>query len=117
MYTRWGRVWQISSPYGVGEETGYTAQEDLKPVNSYNMGEGRTIRVWFFHSCISRPSLVLSDLSSLSHHNIKGSDDLERIQGLLGSRCDIVIYKKYTFGHSGGQNIVVVVVLQSLTHV
>ena len=23
-----------------------------KSVNSYNMGEGRTIRVWFFHSCI-----------------------------------------------------------------
>ena len=34
-------------------------------INSYNMGEGRTIRVWFFHSCIPRPFLVLSALSSL----------------------------------------------------
>jgi len=32
------------------------------------MGEGRTIRVWFFHSCIPRPSLVLSALLSLGHH-------------------------------------------------
>ena len=32
---------------GVGGETGYTAQEDLKSVNSYNMGEGKTIRVCF----------------------------------------------------------------------
>ena len=28
-------------------ETGYTVQEDLKSINSYNMGEGRTISVWF----------------------------------------------------------------------
>ena len=28
-------------------ETGYTVQEDLKSINSYNMGEGRMIRVWF----------------------------------------------------------------------
>ena len=34
-------------------------------VNSYNIGEGRAIRVWFFHSCIPRPSLVLFVLSSL----------------------------------------------------
>ena len=47
---------------GVGGETGYTAQEDLKSINSYNMGEGKMIRDWFFHSCISRPSLVLSTL-------------------------------------------------------
>ena len=32
------------------------------------MGEERTIRVWFFCSCIPRPSLVLSALSSLGHH-------------------------------------------------
>ena len=37
-------------------------------INSYDMGEGRTIRVWFFCSCIPRPSLVLSALSSLGHH-------------------------------------------------
>jgi len=36
-----GRVRQISSLYGVGGETGYTAQEDLKSINGYNMGEGR----------------------------------------------------------------------------
>ena len=60
------RVRQRPSPYGVGGETGYIAQEDLKSVNSYNMGEGRMIRVWFsipaFHS-----SLVLSALLSLGH--------------------------------------------------
>ena len=55
-----GRVRQIPSPFAVGGETGYTAQEDLKSVNSHNMGEGRTIRVWFFCSCLPRPSLVLS---------------------------------------------------------
>ena len=38
-------------------------------INSYDMGEGRTIRVWFFCSCIPRPSLVLSALSSLGHHS------------------------------------------------
>ena len=47
---------------GVGRETGYTAKEDLKSFNSYKMGEGRMIRVWFFHSCIPRASLVLSAL-------------------------------------------------------
>ena len=33
------------STYGVGGDTGYTAQEDLKFINSYHMCEGRTIRV------------------------------------------------------------------------
>ena len=47
-WMKWGRVRQIPSPYGVGGETGYTAQEDLKLFNSYNMGEGGTIRVCFF---------------------------------------------------------------------
>ena len=64
-----GGVRQISSPYGVGGETGYTAQEDLKSINSYNMGEARTVRLWFFHSGIPRPSLILSALLSLGHHN------------------------------------------------
>jgi len=64
-----GRVGQIPSPYGVGGEIGYTAQEDLKSINSYNMGEGKTIRVWFFCSCIPTPSLVLPTLSSLGHHS------------------------------------------------
>ena len=38
-----GRVRQIPSLYGVGGETGYTAQEDLKSINCYNTGEGRMI--------------------------------------------------------------------------
>ena len=63
-----GRVRQIPSPYGVGGETGYTAQEDLKSMNSYNTGEGRMIRVWFFPSCLPRPSLVLSAIFSLDHY-------------------------------------------------
>ena len=69
MYTGWekskGNTFSLCR---VGGEIGYTAQEDLKSVNSYNMGEERMIRVWFFCSCISRPSLVLSALSSLGHH-------------------------------------------------
>ena len=71
-----GRLRQITSPYGVGGETGYTAQEDLKSVNSYNTGEGRILRVWFFHSCIPRPSLVLSALS------IPGSPHISSFMGL-----------------------------------
>ena len=63
-----GRVRQLPSPYGVAVERGYTAQEDLESVNSYNMEEGRMIRVWFFHSYIPRPSWVLSALLSLGHH-------------------------------------------------
>ena len=64
-----GRVSQMPSPCGVGGETGYTGQEDLKFINSYNMGDGRTtIRVWFFCSCIPRPSLVLPAHLSLGHH-------------------------------------------------
>jgi len=42
-----GRVRQIPSPYRVRGETGYIAQEDPKSVNSYNVGDGRTIRVGF----------------------------------------------------------------------
>ena len=47
-----GGVRKISSPYGVGGETGYTAQENLKSVHSDNMREGRMIRVYFFCSLI-----------------------------------------------------------------
>ena len=32
-------------------------------INSYNMGEGRMIRVWFFHSRIPRPSSVSCSFS------------------------------------------------------
>ena len=74
-----GRIRQIPPPYGVEGETDYTAQEDRKPINSYNMGEGRMIRVWFFCSYISRPSLVLSALSSLGHHSFHSHSPSQRI--------------------------------------
>ena len=46
MYAGWGKSKANTfSLCGIGGETGYAAQEDLKSVNSYNMGEGRTIRV------------------------------------------------------------------------
>ena len=37
------------------------------------MGEGRMKRVWFFSSCIPRPSLVLSALSSVGHYQPRRS--------------------------------------------
>ena len=45
----------MPSPYGVGGETGYTAQEDLKSINSDNMGEGRTIKSGFSISASQDP--------------------------------------------------------------
>ena len=51
-----GGVRQIPSSCGVGGETGYTAQEDLKSINSYNMGEGRTKRVGFSVPAFQAPS-------------------------------------------------------------
>ena len=36
--------------------------------SSINTGEGRRMRVCFFHPCIPRPSLVLSALSALGQH-------------------------------------------------
>ena len=45
---------QIPSPYGVGGGHSLYCS-----INSYSKGKGRMIRVWFFHSCIPRPSLVL----------------------------------------------------------
>ena len=47
VYTGWGKSRAIPSPYGVGAETGYTAQEDLKSVNNYNMVEGKMKRSVF----------------------------------------------------------------------
>ena len=44
------RVRQISSPYWVGGETDYMAQEDLKFINSYNMQGGKDDKVPFFFS-------------------------------------------------------------------
>ena len=40
-----------------------------KSVNSYTTGEGRTIRVWFFHSCIPRLSLVICSFILGSSHS------------------------------------------------
>ena len=45
-----GRVRKILSPYGVGGETVYTAEEDLKSINSYNMGEGTMLSVFFIRA-------------------------------------------------------------------
>ena len=41
MYTGWEKSKTNTSPYGAGGETGSTAQEDLKSINSYNMGGGK----------------------------------------------------------------------------
>ena len=83
----------------VGGETGYTAQEDLKSINSYNMGEERMIRVWFFCSCIPRPSLVLSPLSSLGYHtqDVKNTGYRPQIaeiylKGMISVRPDSCIF-------------------------
>ena len=54
-YSLWGKSKANTFFLCAVGETGYTAQENLKSVNSYNMGEGRMIRIWFFHSCIPRP--------------------------------------------------------------
>ena len=85
IYWAWGRgrVRQIPSPYGVGGETGYTAQKDLKSIKLQHGGGkdnkglvflflhsktllGFICSFWFFCSCIPRPSLVLSALSGFS---------------------------------------------------
>ena len=82
MYTEWGKSKANTfSLCGIGGETGYTAQEDLKSINSYKMGEERMIRVWFFCSCIPRPSLVLSALLSLGHrtHQLKASHPVHKV--------------------------------------
>ena len=64
MYTGWGKSTENTfSLWGRRGDRLYCS------ISSYSMGEGRTIRVWFFHPCIPRPSLVLSALSSLGHHS------------------------------------------------
>lgn len=85
-----GRVRQIRSPYRVRGETGHTAQEDPKSVNSYKKGEGKATRVWFFHACIARPSLVLSARLSLGHHippSTFKANSLASFDTLLMSNC------------------------------
>ena len=67
----WGRRELDTTEWLNWTEWGRRGHRLYCSINSYNVGEGRTIRVWFFHSCITRPSLVLSALSSLGHHNSK----------------------------------------------
>ena len=64
MYTGWGK-----SRANTFSLRGRRRDRLYCSINSYNMGEGRTIKVWFFSSCIPRPSLVLSALLSLGHHS------------------------------------------------
>ena len=76
------RVRPIPSSYGVGGETGNTAQEDLKSINSYNRrgkDDKNLFFFFFFWSCIPRPSVVFnffffSVLSSLGHHTGEGNE-------------------------------------------
>ena len=88
--------------YWVGEEYGkyllpawssrgerLHCSEDLKPISSYNMGEGGMIRVWFFRSCIPRPTLVSSALLSLGHHGDQTT------QGPVGHVKGLGIYSKH----------------------
>lgn len=86
-----GRLRQISSPYGVGGETGSTAPEDLKSIDGYRVGEGKDDKGLVFCSCIpKRPSEVFPALSSLGHHRkwtgrstTKHLDQSERIKTSL----------------------------------
>ena len=75
VYWVWGRVRQILSPCGLGGGTGYTAQEDQKSVNHYNVGEGRTIKVFFFSfPAFQDPPwfcfVLFHMLLSLGHHTL-----------------------------------------------
>ena len=73
----WGRVRQILSPCALGGGTGYTAQEDQKSVSHYNVGEGRTIKVFFFFPFLHSKTLLgfvlfcfFHILLSLGHHTL-----------------------------------------------
>ena len=71
MYTGWGKIRANTfSLWGRRGDRLYCS------INSYNMGAGRTTRIWFFCCRIPRPSLVLSAFSSLGHHK---SDMTERL--------------------------------------
>ena len=52
----WVREEGEASLCGLGGETGYTAQEDLKSLNNYNTGEGRTIGPGFSVPAFQDPS-------------------------------------------------------------
>ena len=66
----WGGVRQIPSLYGVGGETGYTAQEDLKSINSCNMEEGRWQGPGFSVPAFQDPPWFLSAPLSLGHRTL-----------------------------------------------
>ena len=68
MYTGWGK--NRTNTFSRWGRRGYRL---YCSINSYNIGEGKTISVWFFCSCIPRSSLVLSAFSSLDHHR-EGDD-------------------------------------------
>ena len=63
----WVREEGEASLCGLGGETGYTAQEDLKSINCYNTGEGRMIGSGFSVPAFQDPPW-LSALLSLGHH-------------------------------------------------
>ena len=79
-YTGWG-----TSKANTFSLWGRTGDRLYCSINSYNMGEGRT-RVWFFHSCIPRPSLVLSALSSLRHHTMDCSPPGSSVPGIFQAK-------------------------------
>ena len=81
MYTGWGK-----SRANTFSLWGRRGDRLYCSINSYNMGEGRTI--WFFCSCIPRSSLVLSALLSLGHHSLSISPNIF----LLSLAQDVSIY-------------------------
>ena len=64
MYSGWGK-----SKANTFSLRGRRGDRLYCSINRYNKGEGRMVTVWFFCSCIPRPSLVLSALSSMGHHS------------------------------------------------
>ena len=73
MCTGLGKARQMPSSYGVGGETGYTAQEDLKSTDSHNMGrEGPSGSGFpFLHA---RTLLGFICSFSLVHHGTQRGD-------------------------------------------
>ena len=97
-----GRVRKTLSPYVVGGDTVYTAQEDLKSINTYNMGEGKMVRglvlPFLCFLSILRPSLVLSILLSLGHH-IPSSLFLGPVLWPLLIPCSCLTIYPFPFSH------------------
>ena len=66
--------------HGVGGETGYTAQKDLKSINNYNMGEGKMKRV-----CFAAAAKSLQSCPTLCDP-IDGSPPGSPVPGILEAR-------------------------------